>query len=226
MATSKVGIYRQYFGPVPTGPDGQPLPQSEWPRKRPSSWLVRWYGTEGKRYSKSFDTQVEAQRFAETKQQEVRGGRSDPPPRITLRDFHKEHKALMQGNLAWNTLRMHLGTIAQLAKAMGWDRTLDRITVRDIEGFRAARLKEGITPSSANKDVMVLRRIFNLAILRGYLPGNHNPCKGLPMLRIAPKRPPYISPAEFESIYSKVDDPCGVPSLLCSTRRGFVEWRR
>ena len=30
MATTKVGIYRSYYGPIPTDNAGQPLPESEW----------------------------------------------------------------------------------------------------------------------------------------------------------------------------------------------------
>ncbi len=96
MATMKVGIYRSYYGPVPLDPSGQPLPRIEWPKKRSHSWVVRWFGTDQNRYSKSFDNRKEAERFAEAKQSEVREGKSDPPEDISMGDFAKEHARLMQ----------------------------------------------------------------------------------------------------------------------------------
>ena len=200
MATKKVGIYRSYYGPVPVDRSSQPLPESEWPKKRSFSWVVRWFGQDGDRYSKSFKARKEAERFAESKQSEVREGKADPPPEITLRAYHQEHGELMKGNLAPKTLHMHLATISLLAGSVRWDSHLNRITARDIERFRAERLKTGISPSSANKEVKTLKRVFNLAVLRGYLPQGGNPCVAIPMLKVGRKRPRYCSPEEFEAI--------------------------
>jgi integrase len=201
MATTRVGVYRKYHGPVPAGPDGRPLSPAEWVRHRVHTWSVRWFGTDGKRYSKSFDTRKEADRFAETKQTEIRDGKGDPPPRITMRDYYREHSRVMKGNIAQNTLRLHRAAMEQLAASVGWDRSLDSVKARDIERFRAQRLETGITPSSANKEIKILRRIFNLAIMRGYLPQGQNPSSGIPMLRVAPKRPAYVNPDQFQGIY-------------------------
>ena len=67
MATEKVGIYRKYHGPVPIDHSGTPLPRSEWPRLRPFSWAVRWFGSDGKQFSRSFRSRKGAERYAETK---------------------------------------------------------------------------------------------------------------------------------------------------------------
>ena len=201
MATNKVGIYRSYYGPIPKDSSGKPLPKSQWPRKRAHSWVVRWFGLDRQRYGRSFRTRKEANRFAEKKQEKVREGKADPPPRITLRGFFKEHCQVMKGNMAHNTLRMHRAALEQLADSLSWNGPLDSINVRDIERFRAQRLETGIAPSSANKELRILRRVFNLAILRGYLGQGQNPCSGIPMLRVAPKRPSYVSPDQFQQIY-------------------------
>jgi integrase len=206
MATEKVGIYRKYHGPVPRDSSGQPLPRNEWSRKRAFRWAVRWFGKNGNRYSKSFESRKEAERFAETKQAEVREGRSDPCPEISLKDFMREHADLMKGNLAASTLHLHTVTMELLAASVGKHRMLHTITTKDIERFRANRLKKGLSPSSANKEVRALSRVFNLAILRGYLRPGGNPCFGIPMLRVASKRPVYVSPQEFQEIYRRAPD--------------------
>ena len=75
MATEKVGIYRKYHGKVPKDKNSRKLPKEFWPKKRPFRWAVRWYGSDGKRYSKSFKTRKEAERHSEKKQSDVRQGK-------------------------------------------------------------------------------------------------------------------------------------------------------
>ena len=115
MAIEKVGVYRKYHGKVPTGKNGRKLPKEFWPKKRPFRWAVRWYGTDGKRYSKSFKTRKEAEKYAETKQLDVRSGKPDLPKKITLKLFYDEHQILMEHSLAKTTLRLHLEVISFLA---------------------------------------------------------------------------------------------------------------
>lgn len=206
MATERVGVYRKWHGPVPVNGAGRPLPRSEWPDKRPCAWAVRWFGNDGKRYSRSFDTRKEAERFAEAKQQDVRQGKADPPKRITLRQFYWEHKKLMQAKVAANTLHMQLATLALLGKALGWDRELRRLTARDIEEFSAIRAATGNEPITVNKEVKTLRRLFNLAIIRGHLSKGCNPTEGVPLAKIGQKRQPYCSPEQFETLYAKCGD--------------------
>jgi len=215
MATEKVGIYRKYHGEVPKDKNSGKLPKESWPKKRPFRWAVRWYGSDGKRYSKSFKTRKEAERHAEEKQSDVRKGKADPPSAISLRDYFKEHRLVMHGNLAKNTLHLHLVTMELLADTVGWDRQMDKISIRDIEKFRAGRLKTGIRPSTANKEIKTLRRIFNLAILREYMPKDGNPCYGIPMLRVTPKRPPYVNAEDFESMYRFAPD-CSWEAFLAT----------
>lgn len=206
MATEKVGVYRKYHDPIPTDTHDKPLPKSEWPRKRAFRWAARWFGSDGKRYSRSFKTRKEAQLFTSKKQTEVQNKKLDPLPNITLWAYYKEHKDLMQGNIAPKTLQLHRASLESLAASIGWNRQLNKITVRDIEKFRSARLKTAIAPATANKELKTLRRIFNLAIIRGYLSRGSNPCKGIPMLKVGSKRQKYIKPEEFHAIYGGVRD--------------------
>ena len=98
---------------------------------------MRWFGLDGDRYSKSFRTRKETERFAESKQQEVRRGTGDPPKRMTLREFYREHKVLMKNALARSTLHMQVATTALLAAKFSWERELRSFVPRDIERFRA-----------------------------------------------------------------------------------------
>ena len=150
MAIEKVGVYRKYRGPIPTDETGKTLPKNEWLRKRAFSWAVRWYGSDGKRPSKSFKTRKEAEKYAETRQLEIRSGKPDLPKKITLNCFHDEHRELMEKHLAKTTLRLHLKVIHFLAEKVGWNCDMKRIKTTDIEKVRAFRLKQGIAPATAN----------------------------------------------------------------------------
>jgi integrase len=59
MAVEKVGIYRKWLEPVPKDKNGKCAAKSEWPRKRRHRWIARWYGTNGQRYGKVFQSRKE-----------------------------------------------------------------------------------------------------------------------------------------------------------------------
>jgi integrase len=207
MATRKVGVYRKYHGPIPKDKDGNLLPKKLWLKKRPFSWCVRWFGYDGKRYSKSFESRREADYFANQKQNEVHRGILDAPPEISLRDYDKEHRTLVKGQFAHSTLRLYWKSTAALAAVVGWDRPLSTISMRDIEKFISERLGSGRAATTVNIDLRILRRSFNLAIARGYLRSGQNPCDGIRELKVCPKQPRYLEPDDFRKILSLAGDP-------------------
>jgi len=222
MATEKVGIYRKYHGPIPKDASGKPLPKSEWPKRRPFRWAARWFGTGGRRFSKSFKSRKEAQRFAQTKQADVHGGAGDPPPKINLKDFVKEHEKLMRGNVAPSTLRMQLTVMKSLAQITGWRMLMNKVNTRDVEAWRAQRRQQGIAAATANRELRTLKRVFNIAVDRGYLAEEENPCRALSAIKVTRKRPPYCSPQQFASLYDSAPDAywkAFVTTLYCTGLR-------
>jgi len=206
LAHKKVGVYRKYLEAVPVDLSGQPVPKSSWPKKRSFCWVARWFSSQGKRPSRSFRTKRQAQSFAARKEIQIQDAQTAGLTAISLRAFHLEHQELTQGNVAARTLALHLATLESLAVFLGWDRPLHIIEARDIERFRAGRLSTGISAGTANKDLTVLKRLFNLAILRGYLPKGGNPCDGIPKLKIGSVRKDIIRPETFAGIYNSATD--------------------
>jgi len=206
VANKKVGVYRKYLEAVPVDLSGLPLAKSSWPKKRSFCWVARWFGTSGKRHSRSFRTKRQAQSFAAQKQAQIQYAQTAGLTAISLRGFHIEHKELIQGNVAARTLALHLFTLESLAGFLGWERPLHTIGPRDIERFRARRLTTGIAAGTANKDLTILKRLFNLAILRGFLPKGGNPCDGIPKLKIGSVRKDIIRPETFAGIYNCTAD--------------------
>jgi len=200
MATEKVGVYRRWLEPVPYG-KGKPIPKSEWPAKRRHSWTVRWYGTNGKRYSKDFKTRKEADRYARTLQSQVEIGRQDRPEKISLHDFMIEHGKVMRGRVAYATLYDQMRALRFFEKYIGGFVQLQRIKPSQAEGYIAHRLGEGVRVSTANKDIRTLKRVFNLAIEpRGYLRDGQNPFAKVKKRKMADKPMRYVSVPEYRAL--------------------------
>lgn len=206
MVNRKVGVYRKYLEPVPIDLSGRPVAKSDWPKKRAFCWVTRWLSNDGRRHSRSFKTKRQAQMFAAKKQLDIQDALAAGLTEISLRDFHTEHRQLTNGIVAPRTLSLHLATLASLAKLLGWDRSIHKISPREIEKFRATRLSKGIAPSTANIDIKILKRLFNLAILRGYIPKTANPCIGIPRLKVGSIHKEIIQPKIFVGIYASAPD--------------------
>ncbi len=207
MATEKVGIYRKYHGPVPVDASGQPVPSSEWPRKRAFRWAVRWFGVNGARYSKSFATRKEAERFAEHTQSDVRQGKGDPPPSITLEAFAREHEKIMRGQVAPKTLDDQVRALRMFAEHVSRNTLLRSVRPRDAESYVAARLAAGARVATVNKDIRTLKRVFNLAIEpRGYLVTGQNPFARIKQRKQSVKPIRYVKSAELQAVLSATDD--------------------
>ena len=200
MAIEKVGVYRKWLEPVPKDNNGKAIPKSQWPKKRRHHWIARWYGT-NKRYGKVFKTRKEAERYAAELQSRVCLGKADKPEKITLRDFTTEHEQLMRGQVAYGTLQEHQRALRLFENFIGGSITLCKITPRHSEAFIVHRIASGLSPSSINKDISTLKRIFNLAIEpRGYLTEGQNPFAKLKKRKIAQESIRYVTVEEYQSL--------------------------
>jgi integrase len=83
-------------------------------------------------------------------------------------------------------------------------RYLDEITRQDIVKMHADRKAAGAAPGSANRLLIMMRYIFNLA-LKWELPGiKVNPCKGIALMEENNKMERYLSVDEAERLYGAV----------------------
>ena len=202
MATEKVGVYRKYHGAVPTDDLGRPLPKSVWPQVRPFRWAARWYGLDGKRFSKSFESRKEADRFAERKQVEVRVGKGDQPRTITLAEFSRMYLDL-RGDLAPMTKIEHGRTLRFLKEFLGHRKIVRKVTSLDARRFVAwyrEREHRGRTPATAtvNKAVRECKRIFREAVECSLI--RENPFGDMRLERVGQRPWHYISPAEYRKL--------------------------
>jgi len=200
MATEKIGIYRRWLRKVPKV-NGKPAPKSEWSKCRRYSWTVRWYGSKGKRYSRSFKTRKLAGQFANKLQEDVNRGKADRPDKINLSAFIKEHEEVMAGQVAHATLYDQIRALRFFENFIGGSILLSNIKPRDAEAFIAHRIKSGSAVETANKDIRTLRRIFNLAIdTRGYLQEGMNPFRKIKQRKKSQKPIRYVEIVEYQAL--------------------------
>jgi len=202
MATSRVGVFRKWHGKIPTNESGEPLPKSDWARKRPYRWAVRWFGDEGTRYSRSFQTRKEAERFAEEKQAEVRNGDPDEAKPITLKEFTPMYLSL-RGDVTTGTLIEHRRALAFLAEYLGSQRLLGKITplnARKFINWYRQREYHGRTPAVAtvNKLIRECRRIFREAIECSLI--RSNPFDGIRQEKVGEAGWQYVSVTHFRAM--------------------------
>ena len=202
MGTEKVGVYRKWFGAGPIDKARTPLPKNEWPRLRPFTWAVRWFGTDGKRRSKRVKSRKEADRYAETKQAEVRVGKGDQPRAVTLVEFARMYLDL-RGDLAQTTKIEHERTLRFLNEYLGRRMIVSKVTSLDARRFLAwyrEREYRDRTPAPAtvNRILRECKRIFREAVACSLI--RENPSNEMRQEKVGQRAWNYISPAEFRKL--------------------------
>ena len=202
MATEKVGVYRKYHGAVPVHQSGSPLPKSEWPRLRPFSWAVRWFGSDGRRFSRSFKSRKEAEQYAEERQADVRVGKGDRPRAVTLAEFGRMYLDL-RGDLASTTRAEHERTLRFLGKFLGGQMIISKVTALDARRFIAWYREHEYrsrtpAPATVNRIVRECKRIFREAAACSLI--RENPFHEMHQEKVAQRPWHYVSPAEYRML--------------------------
>jgi len=83
-------------------------------------------------------------------------------------------------------------------------RHLDEITRQDLQRMHSDRRQAGGAPSSANRLLIIMRYIFNLAIKWNTSGIKVNPCLGIPLLEENNNRERYLSVQETQRLYLAV----------------------
>ena len=207
MAIEKVGIYRKWLVP-PEDKDGNPIPKSQWIKKRRHHWIVRWTGTSNKKYGKVFRTRKEAERYASELQTKVNLGKADEPQKITLHQFRVEHEQIMKGQVSHGTLQEDKRALRLFENFIGGSIALNKIRPRHAEAFIADRLaSKEVSTATINKYTRHLCSIFNRAIVpRAYLAEGQNPFCQIIKRNVTEKPMRYVEISEYRALMSAAND--------------------
>lgn len=159
-------------------------------------WIA--YFHRGKEYRESSQSRKEsaAKRLLKTRLGEIGRGRLVGPveERVTFddlaADFLRDYE--IKGRRSIRTARQR---VAHLSRYFGLDRAID-ITTSRIRTYAQARLGEGATPATVNRDLAALGRMLTLAVQAGCLMGRPH----IPKLREAGPRQGFIEFAEYRAI--------------------------
>jgi integrase len=159
-------------------------------------WIA--YFHRGKEYRESSHSSKEsdARRLLKKRLGEIGRGRLVGPieERVTFddlaADFLRDYQ--IKGRRSLKTARER---VVHLRRQFGLDRAID-ITTPRIRSYAQARLAEGATPATVNRDLAALGRMFTLAIQAGLLTSRPH----LPKLREAGPRQGFMELAEYRAI--------------------------
>ena len=179
---------------------------------RRNPWQVIWYEVDGarkvRRFRAGFVTRTQAARWWADFREQYEAGelRHDP---TTLGDFITRYREWSTTTQRPSSATLELRTLTLFQVHAGPATRLDAITAGHVEIYLAARVKDGaphlqagaekirdtgITASTANRELMYLRKLFNVAVRWGELATN--PTVVIPKRRVAEKPVVYLEPAE------------------------------
>lgn len=211
--TRKVSIQRRWIEPVPVGEDGKPIPKNLWPRKRRHCWVVRWFGTDGKRYQVKAESNQDAESIKAEKLAEFDSSPTsrNAPRKVTLGEFIKEFVRLRIGprgqRLSAASLEESQRTLERFAQYAGRHSLLANITKADAARFVASVRnathprfpKRKLSPATINKITRTIKAAFGVAVHQlEYI--RVNPFVGLRQDKVAETPTRYVTPAEFKAL--------------------------
>ncbi len=149
------------------------------------------------------DALIEFGRIRDEASRQHSGPRQTP----TLRQYLKERGRLRQ--LRPSTAKTHAYMLnRRLLPAFG-DLRLTQITTARVLEFRAAMVRDGVSPATANRHVSLLRGILNEARQRGLITDHPIPPGTLAALPESPPLPTYLSDDERNAFLAAFDDEAG-----------------
>jgi integrase len=113
-----------------------------------------------------------------------------------VREYLEFHEKSQSGRKA-STLTRERTSLAQWTKTLGNVR-IDKVTKPMITAFVKDRLREDVSPRTANLDVIVLRNVLKSALDDGLIAGL--PTVGIRPLKAVPKKRPMLTPAAFDEL--------------------------
>ncbi len=176
-------------------------------------WTLRWWGTDGKRYSESIGkvgemTKNEAETCRREKETAIGSGRirRNRPKAMTLREFFAHDAETVRGTVKPNTVESMRHTAIHARKAWGEETkltTIGRIHVGRLKTYLLDEAK--VSETTLGKTLRTLKAMLNRALKEGLI--DENPLAGVRM----PK-----TPARPKRIYS-VDETRAMRSVAATT---------
>lgn len=192
-------------------------------KKRPDGrWrvdVVGWQGGERVRLKKSAKTRAEGVRIEAELRAKLATGQMIAPAKVpTFAEWAKEFLEVYAASNNKPSEQQTKKTLLErhLLPAFG-DARLDRISVAEIERYKAAKLAQKRAPKTVNNHLAVLRRMFHVAIKWRRMSG---PAPEIAFLKVAAPTFRFLSFEEARALLAGADSEWR-PMLLVALRTGL-----
>jgi len=144
--------------------------------KRGSTWYIQYFHG-GKRYREAVsESKTEAKNALAARKTQIKEGKFYPGKKQEFNTSWEEFLPVFlrwaEKNLKPSSYRRYSTNINNL-KPYFEGRRLSHISPKMIEFFKSSRIdNDGVSPSSVNRDLACLKRMYNLAIKWGFLEKN------------------------------------------------------
>jgi hypothetical protein len=148
-------------------------------------------------------TKAVAQMKEDQTKRKIRRGIYEYEGNVALENIEEEyieHVRDIKQNRTWKGEQEHLKTL----KAFFKDKTIDKITPKDIDDYKTFRRKT-VTPATVNRDLATLRHVFNLARRWKKFYGE-NPVSVAGLMTENNQRDRVLTPDEEERLMSSSSD--------------------
>lgn len=192
-----------------------------WQDKKTGKYVVDWYELDGIRKRRVVGKH---KRIADVVQHEIevrleRGKWGlEQKPKITLKEFASQFIDYCKAEKAPKTVKDYKSKIKIFADTYG-DKQLSAITVRDIDTFKAKRLK-AVSAGTVAGDLRTLNAFFNVAVKWDYL--EQNPCQKVSKPRMVSENPPrFLTKEEVQSLIEAARDRTIFPMIATALYSGL-----
>jgi len=139
-------------------------------RKARPGWYVRWYGADGKQYSKRLPNKALAEQYRARLEHQMNEDLYVDPlslPWDGLVEAFLEYKGQVK-NAAAGTIKSYGDVLANVRRVCGPLRST-QLNQKVLQRYVVARRREGVSPATINKDLTTLRVMVNWAIKQRYM---------------------------------------------------------
>ena len=194
---------------------------STWKDKKTGKYVVDWYESDGTRKRRVVGKH---KRIADVVKHEIevrleRGKWGlEHRPKITVKEFASQFIEHCRAEKAPETTNWYEYKLKAFVAFCG-DKQLAGVTVKDIDTFKAERLKD-LTPATVAGYLRTLSAFFNLAIKWDYL--EDNPCRKVSKPRMVAQNPPrFLTKEEVQTLTAVARDSTIYPMISTALYTGL-----
>lgn len=195
-----------------------------WKRVRngKTTWVARWRDPDGLQRKKSFARRADADRFVAAVAADIaRGSYVDPAAGKVNVEAWAEIWSSAQAHLKDTTRARYAGVLRVHVLPRWGRRPLSSITHAEVGRWVSDLASSGLQPGSVRYAHAVLSSMLGLAVRDGRLA--RNPAEGVPLPRIQPREPRFLSLAEVSALAAASGDNATVVWFLALTGLRFGE---